>query len=67
MRCDSREFRLRNHDADVVVIANAVGQCIVEAQFPTFDNTIGDNDGYTAPEEGPIMFIYAQVIVTVIP
>jgi hypothetical protein len=54
------------YDADVVVTANHVGQCILECQFPTFDNTLGDNDGYTAPEEGPIMFIYAQVVVSVI-
>lgn len=55
------------YDADVVVTANAVGQCIVEAQFPTFDNTLGDNDGYNIPEQTPVMMIYAQIIVTVIP
>jgi hypothetical protein len=55
------------YDADVVVTANAVGQCIVEAQWPTFDNDLGDNDGYARPTETPIMMIYAQVVVTVIP
>jgi hypothetical protein len=55
------------YDADVVVTANAVGQCVIECQFPTFDNTIGDNDGYNQPEKGPIMFIYAQIVCTVIP
>jgi hypothetical protein len=55
------------YDADVVVTANAVGQCVVEAQFPTFDNTLGDNDGYNTPEQTPIMMIYAQVVVSVIP
>jgi hypothetical protein len=54
------------YDAEVDVTANAVGQCVVEAQFPTFDNSLGDNDGYNQPEKGPVMFIYAQVIVTVI-
>jgi hypothetical protein len=38
----------------------------VEAQFPTFDNTLGDNDGYNIPEQTPVMMIYAQVVVTVI-
>jgi hypothetical protein len=54
------------YGADVVVTANALGQCVLECQFPTFDNTLGDNDGYTIPEQGPVMFIYAQVVVTVI-
>lgn len=54
------------YDADVVVTANAVGQCIVEAQWPTFDNDLGDNDGYTRPTETPIMMITAQIIVTVL-
>lgn len=38
-----------------VIAAVAVGQAIVEARFPTFDTTDG------------VDFIYAQVIVTVIP
>ena len=54
------------YDADVVVTANAVGQCIVEAQFPFADNTLGDNDGYNIPEQTPVQMIYAQIIVTVI-
>jgi hypothetical protein len=54
------------YDADVVVTANAVGQCIVEAQFPFADNTLGDNDGYNIPEQTPVQMVYAQVVVTVI-
>jgi hypothetical protein len=42
----------------------AVGQCIVEVAFPTFDNTIGTD---AQAEDEPTMFIYAQIIVTVIP
>lgn len=38
-----------------VITALHVGQCIVEASFPTFDGTDGED------------FIYAQVIVTVTP
>jgi len=55
------------YDVDDVITANAVGQCIVEVQYPTFDNSLGDNDGYNISEQGPIMMIYAQIIVTVIP
>ena len=38
-----------------VITALHVGQCIVEAAFPTFDTTDGED------------FIYAQVVVTVTP
>ena len=54
------------YDADVVVTANAVGQCVVECQFPTFDNSLGDNTGYNPEDKTPEMMIYAQVIVTVV-
>ena len=54
------------YDADVVVTANAVGQCVVECQYPTFDNNLGDNTGYNPEEKTPDMMIYAQVIVTVV-
>ncbi len=54
------------YDADVVVTANAVGQCIVEAQFPFADNTLGDNGGYNIPEKTPVQMVYAQIICTVI-
>jgi glycopeptide antibiotics resistance protein len=55
------------YDVDDVITANAVGQCIVEVQYPTFDNSLGDNDGYNISEQGPIMMIYAQIVVSVIP
>jgi len=54
------------YDADVVVTANAVGQCVVECQYPTFDNSLGDNTGYNPEEKSPDMMIYAQIIVTVV-
>jgi hypothetical protein len=55
------------YDVDCVVTANHVGQCIVEAQYPVFDNSLGDNTGYNPAEETPIMMIYAQIVVSVIP
>ena len=55
------------YDVEDVIIANAAGQCIVEVMYPTFDNSLGDNDGYNVDEQTPIMKIYAQIIVTVIP
>lgn len=55
------------YDVEDVIIANAVGQCIVEVMYPTFDNSLGDNDGYNVDEQTPIMKIYAQIVVSVIP
>jgi hypothetical protein len=54
------------------IAALNVGQCIVEVQFPTFDNTIGNqataiNPGPPNPQSyNPLMMIYAQIVVTVI-
>jgi hypothetical protein len=53
------------YDADVVVTANAVGQCVVECSYPTFDNSLGDNTGYNPEDEQPVMAIFAQIVVTV--
>jgi hypothetical protein len=39
------------------------GQAIVECQFPTFDNTNGDDSNTDNPKD----MIYVQVVVTVIP
>jgi hypothetical protein len=55
------------YDADVVITANAVGQCIVECQYPVYDNSLGDNDGSNPASQTPIMMIYAQIVVTVVP
>jgi len=55
------------YDQDVVITANAVGQCIVECQYPVYDNSLGDNDGSNPASQTPIMMIYAQIIVTVLP
>jgi len=49
-------------DLTMVVTGLAVGQAIVEFEFPTFDNTEG-NSGYGTPKD----MIYAQLIVTVTP
>jgi hypothetical protein len=46
-----------------VITAHAVGQAIVEAQFPVYDNSLG----VQANSGDPVMMIYAQVIVTVTP
>ena len=54
------------YDADVVVTAVSVGQCVVECQYPTFDNSLGDNTGYNPEEKTPDMMIYAQIVVTVV-
>ena len=54
------------YDADVVVTANAVGQCVLECSYPTFDNSLGDNTGYNPEEKTPDMAIYAQLVVTVV-
>jgi len=54
------------YDADIVVTANAVGQCVVECSYPFADNSLGDNTGYNPEDEQPIMAIYAQIVVTVV-
>lgn len=46
-----------------LITALAVGQAIIEVQFPTFDNTEGDSSGTGDPFD----MIYAQIVVTVIP
>lgn len=48
------------------------GQAIIECQFPTFDNTLGNGasgavDGGSPMQQNPVNMIYAQVVVTVIP
>lgn len=48
------------------------GQAIIECQFPTFDNTLGNGatgatDGGSPMQQNPTNMIYAQVVVTVIP
>jgi hypothetical protein len=53
--------------ADVVITAKCVGQAVVEVFFPTYDNSLGDNSGYNEPSQNPVMGIYAQVVVQVIP
>ena len=54
-----------------LITALAVGQAIVEVQFPTFDNTIGNQTGGTTNPNptayNPLQMIYAQIIVTVVP
>ncbi|SRR6266496_1668267 len=53
-----------------VITALAVGQAIVEVMFPTFDNNLGDQATADVPNPeslNPLMFISAQVVVTVIP
>ena len=47
-----------------VITARNLGQCIVEVAFPTFDNTLGTD---AQAQDEPNMFIYCQIIVTVIP
>ena len=49
------------------------GQAIVECAFPTFDNTLGNQEPQSPPSPpnpetlNPLMAIYAQVVVTVLP
>jgi hypothetical protein len=45
-----------------LITAIAVGQAIIEVQFPTFDNTIGNDANTGNPDE----MIYAQIVVEVI-
>jgi hypothetical protein len=52
------------NDATITITGLHLGTGIVEVAFPTFDNTIGTD---TQAEDEPTMFIYVQVIVTVIP
>jgi hypothetical protein len=49
----------------ISVTALNPGQAIVEVAFATFDNTIGNTA--QPPADQPVMKIYVQVIVTVIP
>ena len=46
-----------------VITALNPGQAIIEVQFPTFDNTNGDDSDTGNPKD----MIYVQVVVTVIP
>jgi hypothetical protein len=55
------------YDADVVIQAKAVGQAVVEVSYSTFDNPFGDGDGYNAFEQEPLMKVFAQIVVQVIP
>jgi hypothetical protein len=55
--------------SSITITALALGQCIVEVSFATFDNTLGNQATATTPNpqsEQPLQKIYAQVIVTVI-
>jgi hypothetical protein len=52
------------NDATITITGLHLGTGVVEVAFPTFDNTIGTD---TQAEDEPTMFIYVQVIVTVIP
>lgn len=59
-----------SYDADVVVTANAIGQCVLECQFPFASNSLGDHemDGYDVQgNKSPKMGIAVQVVVTVVP
>jgi hypothetical protein len=56
-----------SYDADVVITGTAVGQSVVEVFYPVFDNDLGDNDGYLAPDTQPAQGIFAEIIVTVLP
>ena len=54
-----------------VITALNPGQAIVEVLFPTFDNNLGNQTGNTVNPNveayNPLMAIYVQVVVTVIP
>jgi hypothetical protein len=55
--------------SSITITALALGQCIVEVAFATFDNTLGNQATATTPNpqsEQPLQKIYVQVIVTVI-
>ncbi len=45
-----------------LITSIAVGQAIIEVQFPTFDNTLGD-DSHTG---NPYEMVYCQIVVTVV-
>jgi hypothetical protein len=51
--------------AGIAVTALNPGQAIVEVAFATFDNTLGNTA--QPPADQPVMKIYVQVVVTVIP
>ena len=54
-----------------VITALNPGQAIIEVLFPTFDNNLGNQTGDTVNPNveayNPLMAIYVQVVVTVIP
>ena len=53
-----------------LITALANGQAIIEVQFPTFDNTLGNQTGGTTnpnPDAySPLQMIYAQILVNVV-
>ena len=51
--------------AGITITALNPGQAIVEVAFATFDNTLGNTA--QPPADQPVMKIYVQVVVTVIP
>jgi hypothetical protein len=51
--------------AGITVTALNPGQAVVEVAFATFDNTLGNSA--QPPADQPLMKIYVQVLVTVIP
>jgi hypothetical protein len=55
-----------------LITALALGEAIIEVQFPTFDNTLGNSasgavDGGSPMQQNPINMIYTQIVVSVIP
>jgi hypothetical protein len=57
--------RVASVSATGLVTARAVGQCIVEVQFPVFDNVMTpETDADTAD---PTQMIYVQIVVNVVP
>ncbi len=58
------------YDADIVITAAAVGQCVVKVQAPWANNNLGQtqDDGYDSPTgtNTPLMGIETEIVVTVI-
>jgi hypothetical protein len=58
------------YDADIVITAAAVGQCVVKVQAPWANNTLGEtqDDGYDSPPgfNTPVMGIETELVVSVI-
>ena len=58
------------YDADIVLTAAAVGQCVVKVQAPWANNDLGEaqDDGYDSPPgfNTPLMGIESEIVVTVI-